>query len=253
MWRFHSFLDPKVLVQPAKEKAQGKGRVCAAAMCLRSDDESLKGAWLQWSHRVSCLGVVCLGRLLRGLILDDDVGVVKSSPWYWISSCAESLAPCDEAASSSFPLGGVQSAGRCGVRWFRLDGEPSLACRMWLSALSCSAASFTSAESSPSSLPPPPAADRGGCGGGAPPTGGGMPGGKACRARPGSGAARELASCLACRAAGIGGPPLAASRASSRIRPSSTSLAVAAAAQAAPTTGEPMSRLYRCVMLCVEM
>src|SRR3569833_2573936 len=114
MWRFHSFLDPKVLVQPAKEKAQGKGRVCAAAMCLRSDDESLKGAWLQWSHRVSCLGVVCLGRLLRGLILDDDVGVVKSSPWYWISSCAESLAPCDEAASSSFPLGGVQSAGR---RW----------------------------------------------------------------------------------------------------------------------------------------
>ena len=66
MWRFHSFLEPKVLVQPAKEKAQGKGRVCAAAMCLRREDESLNGAWLQSEQRVSCLGP-CFWIERRGL------------------------------------------------------------------------------------------------------------------------------------------------------------------------------------------
>jgi hypothetical protein len=56
MCRFHSFFDPNVLLHPANANAHGNGRVCAAATCLRSDDESLNGAWLHMLHRVSCFG-----------------------------------------------------------------------------------------------------------------------------------------------------------------------------------------------------
>ncbi len=53
-----------------------KGRVCAAAICFRSDDESLNGAWLQRLQRVSCFGV-CFGIDLRPCFL---LGVLYSKP-----------------------------------------------------------------------------------------------------------------------------------------------------------------------------
>ena len=61
-----------MLEHPEKEKAQGKGRVCAAAMCLRSDEESLKGVWVQKVHRVSCLGA----GFSEDLVLDFEEVVV---------------------------------------------------------------------------------------------------------------------------------------------------------------------------------
>lgn len=102
MWRFHSFFDPNVLAQPAKEKAQGKGLVWAAAMCLRRDDVSLNGAWLQWLQRVSCLG-----RDRRGAFIRKCAAESADMP----SAAPESTMSRDEPGShcldSGMPSGSV--------------------------------------------------------------------------------------------------------------------------------------------------
>src|SRR4051794_38361629 len=97
MCRFHSFLDPKVLVHPAKEKAHGNGRVWFAATCFRSDDKSLKGPAAQNWHRLSCFEALCC---CSDFLLFPFDGGVPNCPWNWVSSAPDSLGSSDEPLMS---------------------------------------------------------------------------------------------------------------------------------------------------------